>query len=805
MMFKLRLLNLVLASTVFTLMLLNIVMVGGLMVNSPSKVSNDFLINLKYDAEEVVTDNQLDIIVGIPLNEKTNVKNVTLANIDSGDEVLLSYLFDNSTEALYTGTIPVNVTKQDQTTLNLNAIVNFNNGSMTDDQFQLPVIFPQLAIESSLSNITITESGSTDLIVTITAFLDGGVEVGYDVERTNITAVVEHQYTEETELIHSEIIPDNFGVIELSASLGLSPGPWEITVTASKPGYVTNETIVGLVVKTGLEISTGTSTREIDDYGLSLNISDVSEVFWLDVEQVTVPIQFRNESGLNPLDYTFVDLAIYSESAMPFSTLELTYSIKDTRINAEDITVYYYSEDDGNWTAVTSEIVSKAGEDFIKITISDVDDFGQYGLVEIIPVYEFTTTTTEEDYGDNFLDDPKFEYVAPSYMTEFIIFAIIIIGAFLAVSFGANKYIFDRKPIEAEEFDIDTYIRHRRYWTDFIFQRGNAILAFLLMLLFSIGVYVLGYIFAFIEFDGFDMTGTSNENLEYYLDFSNEGWGRDMINTPIFLFAHFVMIWVVGNALRSALSSIPKLIDEPESELKKQTDRLISNWRGLIVAAPFILYDGYYALLDLNDPEYVYINPLVHILTTLVWTLEWYIFGCVFYSLVMYLNFMRIYTLQREYKNLYTIIIEDRLKDLVGVGNKITLSLGFFFIANVIFLITTDWWVSDFIEFLILIAILILITVIPIELIESDVRKEQADMLETYTAKNVDFAEKYFEDSAQLTSETKIDYIIGSYLMSTLEKRKIGYMKVYAKVLGTLMIPVFYLSYTILNNVLASL
>jgi hypothetical protein len=208
--------------------------------------------------------------------------------------------------------------------------------------------------------------------------------------------------------------------------------------------------------------------------------------------------------------------------------------------------------------------------------------------------------------------------------------------------------------------------------------------------------------------------------------------------------------------------------------------------------------------LFINE-EMVIINPLLHLLTAFIWIVEWYIFGCVLYSLLMYLNFIRIYTLHREYENLFTIILEDKLKDIVGVGNKIALSLGFFFIANVIFMIFTDWWLSDLIAFVILIGMLVLITVIPIELIESDVKKEKAQMLEDYEAKFVKFAEDFFKDSTQLKQEVKIDYIVNSYLMSTLEKRKIGYVKIVAKIAGAIMIPVFYLFYTILNQILASL
>ncbi|MFX0206767.1 MAG: hypothetical protein ACFFDT_12340, partial [Candidatus Hodarchaeota archaeon] len=77
--------------------------------------------------------------------------------------------------------------------------------------------------------------------------------------------------------------------------------------------------------------------------------------------------------------------------------------------------------------------------------------------------------------------------------------------------------------------------------------------------------------------------------------------------------------------------------------------------------------------------------------------------------------------------------------------------------------------------------------------------------LEDYEAKFVKFAEDFFKDSTQLKQEIKIDYIVNSYLMSTLEKRKIGYVKIVAKIFGAIMIPVFYLFYTILNQILASL
>ncbi|MFX0209245.1 MAG: hypothetical protein ACFFDT_24895, partial [Candidatus Hodarchaeota archaeon] len=562
---KLRFMNLVLATIVFTLVLLNIVMVGGPMVNSPSKVANGFFISLQYDTEEVMTDNQLEVIVGIPLHEKVNVKNneITLVNLDTTNEVYLSYLFDNSTEALYSGTIPVDITEQNQTTLNVQATVNFNNGSVVGSQFQLPVIFPQLAIECSPSNITVTETESTDLIIGITAMLDGGVEVSYDVEGVNITAVATHQLAKETEVIYSGIIPDNIGIIELSSALGLSPGPWDVIVTAVKLGYITDEVTVNMEVAVGLEIPTGISSYEMDDYGLTLIFNNVIQEFWFDVEQIAVPIQFRNDSKLNPLDYTFVKLTSYGtqsskRATSSFSSLEISYSIKETRINASDITVYHYSETDNKWNAVTSEVVSEVGGDLIRFTILDENDLGLYGLVETIPEHKIIKEVeepTEEE--EDILGDTKFEFVSIDDILFFTGFLVFVIGI-LALLIGANKYIlvklpiFKRKPkeilpSEAEEIDINAYILRRRYWTDFLFQGRNIVTFFVIIAILSVGWYIFGAAVSCIEFDGFTPVGLSDEYIADYFDFSDpiEAWGLEALSTSIFLFAHLVMIWVV--------------------------------------------------------------------------------------------------------------------------------------------------------------------------------------------------------------------------------------------------------------------
>ncbi|MFX1513939.1 MAG: hypothetical protein ACFFCQ_15250 [Promethearchaeota archaeon] len=357
------------------------------------------------------------------------------------------------------------------------------------------------------------------------------------------------------------------------------------------------------------------------------------------------------------------------------------------------------------------------------------------------------------------------------------------------------------KPTEKKKGDIKDYIYNRKYWISKLLIYRSNLLTFLVMFIVSFGSYFLGMGLALFEFDEFTYTGNlSEENLDMYLDMSSDGWGREMVSTPLFLFAHLIMLWVVGNNLRNALLTIPMVIEISDVDLKKKTNRLINNWYGLIIAAPFILYDVYFSMLDFNDPEEILINPLVHGLTTAIWVIEWYIFGCVLYSLLMFLNFTRTYTIQYEYaENLFVIVLEDKLRDLVYMGHKIAFALGFYFITSVIFMILVEWWLSDVLAFIIMLILLPIITIVPIHNIESSLKKEQQKMLDNYfNAMYISLAKVFINSPHNLDVETKLNFLINAHLKNAFQQRKFDYLMVYVKLIGVLMIPVSYLIYTLL-------
>ncbi|MFX0212327.1 MAG: hypothetical protein ACFFDT_40515 [Candidatus Hodarchaeota archaeon] len=344
----------------------------------------------------------------------------------------------------------------------------------------------------------------------------------------------------------------------------------------------------------------------------------------------------------------------------------------------------------------------------------------------------------------------------------------------------------------------------RNYWISRLIVRKNNFLTFVIILLLSIGIYLLGAALCYLEFDGFTFVGTSDKYIDSYFDLSDPEdaidadypWGREFISTPIFLFAHLIMIWVMGNSLKAALLVMPKIIDISHEELQKSATKLINNVRGLIVASPFILYDMYYWYLDLIDEEEILINPLLHGLTGGIWVIEWYIFGCILNSLIMYIQFIRKYILKKKYKtDLISAVIERELEGLVLVGYKISFAFGFFFIANIAFLILVEPWLSDLIAFLILFIMLPIISILPIKFIEYDTKREQEKWLEKNTKQFKELSGKFYEDPNYLTLETKVNLLMNYRLIELFEKNQIEFWTVYRRILFVLSIPASYFAY----------
>ncbi|MHA2369182.1 MAG: hypothetical protein ACXADX_10200 [Candidatus Hodarchaeales archaeon] len=325
----------------------------------------------------------------------------------------------------------------------------------------------------------------------------------------------------------------------------------------------------------------------------------------------------------------------------------------------------------------------------------------------------------------------------------------------------------------------------------------------ILLLIVSFGFYFLAVAGAMAEFDGMEFTGFKyrRSQLNYFTDLSNPdeepddeyaGYGRELLFMPILILVHLIMLGAVGKSMREPFLIVPTVINIKTDKLLKTIQRIRGNFGGLIIALPFIVVDLYFSYQDVSDPEEVIINPLVHWILTTSWVLQWFIFGVVLYSLFRYLLFIRHLTKDYQYEgNILAIIVGRDLDPLIYLGYQLAGVLGLFLVTNLTYMwLVPPPWISDVIATILVLLALPIMAIAPLEMIERDIAKEQAEMRRQWYDQYIIEGIKFISDAASVNERTLLEILMSHRLLETFSAHKRETLKVYFRVFYVMLLAV---------------
>ncbi|MFX0115248.1 MAG: hypothetical protein ACFFB3_11935 [Candidatus Hodarchaeota archaeon] len=291
----------------------------------------------------------------------------------------------------------------------------------------------------------------------------------------------------------------------------------------------------------------------------------------------------------------------------------------------------------------------------------------------------------------------------------------------------------------------------------------------------------------------------SRKRLKYFTDFSNPedesdskyaGYGRELLFMPILILVHLIMLAAIGKSMREPFVVAPSLIDVDMKKLVKTVRRIRGNFRGLLIGLPFMIFDVYFSYQDVSDPDEVIINPLVHWIVTSSWCLQWFIFGVVLNHLVAYLFFIRHLTKGYTYEaNILAIAVRRDLDPLIYLGYQLAGVLGLYLITNLTYMLAVPPpWYSDVIATLIVLLAIPIIAIGPLEMIERDLAKEQAEIRNRFFDQYVDDGIKFIADPTSVNEKALLDILMVHQLLDTFDKYKRETLKVYFRVFYVLVL-----------------
>jgi hypothetical protein len=359
--------------------------------------------------------------------------------------------------------------------------------------------------------------------------------------------------------------------------------------------------------------------------------------------------------------------------------------------------------------------------------------------------------------------------------------------------------------------EIEDYLQKKTYWISRIFMRSSRKRSILLSLIVAFGLYVIGFISMGILIEGNITPAIIIANMASYIDLTTVD-GKDIFFMPVFIIAHIALLSIIGGSLSSAILVIPRIIPVSSEQLKKDINRIKSNFFGFLIALPFILYDltissinffiiptlqvdnegnpilsGILATLQpiLLEPfNGIMINPLVHWILTLSWVIEWIIFGAVLNTLLMYVLFIYKYTKKHEYQeNLLAVIMKGEIDPLIRLGYKLALYVGVFMIIRAVYIIVVGYYWSDLSGFLVILIALPIIIAAPLQLVESDLAVEQRELINEYTDDWIEEGMKFLRDRKSVTLEQKIDLLLQNNYIDTLTSYRRETLKVYIRLI----------------------
>ncbi len=337
--------------------------------------------------------------------------------------------------------------------------------------------------------------------------------------------------------------------------------------------------------------------------------------------------------------------------------------------------------------------------------------------------------------------------------------------------------------------EIETYYEKQRNLVTKAFTRQNWKRNIILFLFLSLLFYFAAFAAAFADFDGMTFKGFNSEISDEFFDFE-DGWGANNHWMPFYLFVHFCMLAVIGKSMQDAVMVAPRVIKVDMEDLKRSIKRVRSNIGVLLIALPFIIYDGVRSYNEVSESENVIINPAVHWIVTLSWIVEWFIFGAIIWGLVAYVFFVRKITSKYSYEeNILKVIVKGELGPLIRLGYRLSIALGIFLIVNIAYIfVEGNPWPSDFIGIVLTFLIMPILVVVPLQLIERDLAHEQGMIREHFLEQYVADGMKFIRDPTVLGLEAKVDILLGRRLLQTFQEYRRETLKVYLRMALTMAI-----------------
>lgn len=301
-----------------------------------------------------------------------------------------------------------------------------------------------------------------------------------------------------------------------------------------------------------------------------------------------------------------------------------------------------------------------------------------------------------------------------------------------------------------------------------------------------------------MEITGFKLR---RSRLKYFTDLSDPtkesdseyaGYGRELLFMPILIFVHLLMLAVIGKSMREPLVRVPRLIHMPTDKLVKTVKKIRGNFGGLIVALPFMFFDAYWSYQDVSDPDEVIINPLVHWIVTASWTLQWFIFGVVLYSLVRYLLFIRHMTKDYQYEgNILAIVVGRDLDPLIYLGYQLAGVLGLYLITNLAYMwLVPPPWYSNVLATAIVLFALPIMAIGPLEMIERDIASEQTVIRDRFFNQYITEGIKFIANPGSVNERALLEVLMSQRLLETFSQHKRETIKVYFRVFYVMLLAV---------------
>jgi hypothetical protein len=335
---------------------------------------------------------------------------------------------------------------------------------------------------------------------------------------------------------------------------------------------------------------------------------------------------------------------------------------------------------------------------------------------------------------------------------------------------------------------VDNYFNKKLNLIEKIFIRPNKKVNIISWLLFCIGMYILAYIGSFT---------VNNVDSSKFLDFTDTGVAIHFIYMSLYLFVHLFTVTALTNAVKRAVTTVPKVMIIPYEDYQKAINRFESNIWPILISIPFILYDflDFYPRTQNNNFEYIGFFPDTVLFIS--WIIEWVIFGFIIWIILYYIRFIRLITKKFDYETeLLTVVIRNEVKPIIYVGYEQSIILTVFLVLNIYYTIYVGFFLSDFMASVILFLLLPVLVFIPMKIINSDLNYELKRYKNSMWDKLL-FMSKSIYAGEQVSIEEKVDFIVSDSILHRINQTQKAQKVIYLRLIATMLVPAFgyYLNY----------